>query len=643
MGQLVAVFSPDTGAARKYLGSCIDAMQFAFGRAPRAVRRFSSCAVATFPRLTVADESGMIHDVDAHQAWSVGVGTWVCSDGMKPNAVAVGLAAGLRKPAGLPAHLSRIEGGFCFLTASFNGERAQLITDPIGQLHIYQTRLGDATLISTSALALAQVTGVGWDITAVREFLAKGTVFEHRSLFSGVRKVGPATIHTFAYGRPRSARRYWSVQEHVEAESSASLAVEAFADAVTGGTSALLRRFERPALDLTGGFDSRILLACALKSTPGELLNTVVTGRPADADVVAADGIARALNLAHRRLEGHPAPVDEWWRLAQTALPLVDGECNILEYAAVLNIHQQLAIHFSASINGSGGELIRGYWWELLFPRTGARRAFDANQVARARFAADRWAEPLLNTDFTETLEAHFSGVIQRACEPLAISRNTACMDNVYITLRMQRWQGRMASATNQLWPCASPLLFRRALEVALGAPIAIRRNGRMARHLLKRLDHELARLPMAGGCPALPLKLRNAHLFLPLGREYAQRATRRILVKSGIGRRVALRRQEQPASALLQLEQVAEYLTLTNMLTMGLYDQHNLDALLSAVRQGNQIPMTYVGRLVTLECVARLLQRWRTSGKFALVSAGSPANQKSKSHVDNLHNWQVP
>lgn len=626
MGQLVAVFSPDTGAAGECLGTCIEAMQLTLGRPPRAVRRFSNCAIATFSRLAVADESGLIHDVDEHQAWCVGVGTWICCDGMQAGAVATGLAAGLRNPASLPAHLSRIDGGFCFLTGSLDGERAQLITDPIGQLHIYQASIGNATLISTSALALAQVTGADWDMTAVREFLAKGTVFEHRSLFRGVHKVSPATVQTFEFGRLRSTQRYWSVADHVEAESNASRSLDAFAEAVTAGTSALFQRYEQPALDLTGGFDSRILLACTLKSIPCECLNTVVTGLPTDADVVAAGGIARALNLEHRRLDAHPALVDEWWRLAQAALPLVDGECNILEYASVLNIHQQLARHFSASINGSGGELIRGYWWELLFPHTGTRGAFDAAKVARARFATDRWAEPILSASFSESLEAHFSGVIQRACEPLATARNTACMDNVYITLRMQRWQGRMASATNRLWPCASPLLFRRAIEVALAAPIAIRRNGRMARHLLNRLDRELARLPMAGGYPALPINLSTAHLFLPLGREYARRATRRMLVKSRLGGRIPARQPPpQPAAALLQLEQVAEYLILANMLTLELYDQHNLNALLSSARHGAQVPIAHMGRLMTLECVARLLQRWRTARKPALLSVGSP------------------
>src|SRR5699024_8675084 len=130
MAQLVAIFSPDTGTTQEYLQICIEAMQSTLGRPPRAVRRFSRCAIATFPRMSSSDESGLIHDLDEYQAWSVGIGTWICTDGADPESAARGLAAALRSPAKLPSRLDRIEGGFCFLTGSFDGERAQLVTDP---------------------------------------------------------------------------------------------------------------------------------------------------------------------------------------------------------------------------------------------------------------------------------------------------------------------------------------------------------------------------------------------------------------------------------------------------------------------------------------------------------------------------------
>jgi hypothetical protein len=100
---------------------------------------------------------------------------------------------------------------------------------------------------------------------------------------------------------------------------------------------------------------------------------------------------------------------------------------------------------------------------------------------------------------FPDTLAEHFTAVINRITGDLVAYPNTACLDNVYTMLRMQRWQGRIASATNnRIWPCLSPLFFCRPIEIALAAPIKLRRNGGMARRLLADIDNQLARLPMA-------------------------------------------------------------------------------------------------------------------------------------------------
>src|SRR5699024_9746058 len=132
---------------------------------------------------------------------------------------------------------------------------------------------------------------------------------------------------------------------------------------------------------------------------------------------------------------------------------------------------------------------------------------------------------------FPDTLTEHFTGAISRATGDLARERNTACLDNIYLMLRMQRWQGRIASATNRIWPCLSPLLFRRPIEIALTAPVALRRRGRMARRLLADIDYPLACLPMADGSPARPLAPHAIPYFLSQrAGELGKRAAERVI-----------------------------------------------------------------------------------------------------------------
>lgn len=610
MAHLIAVFSPNADTARRHLTSCIGVTRRLYGQDICAVKHFPGCSVATFPRRAFADESGQLHVFDRHNAWSIGVGTWVYSKCSGDTTAEEGLAAAVTAPTRLLAEILKIDGGFCFLTGSLHCQQVHLVTDPIGQLHAYRFELDNLTVISTSALVLAHLAGARLDPIAVREFLSTGSVFEGRSLFEKVHKIEPAAIHTFSNGRPAGRSHYWSLNDYVDAGRDAKSSLTLFAESVTDGVAGLLRRFERPAIDLTGGFDSRIILACAMKAVSRDDFNTIVTGDALDPDVVAAGGIARHFNLRHQRLDSRPASTAEWWRLAQRSLPLVDGEYDLLEYAAVLNVHQQLAEQLGVSINGSGGELIRGYWWELLFPRTGNRGSFESIKLARARFATDRWAEKLLSEPGADSLDVHFAHVIERANAPLLNARNTACMDNIYLTLRMQRWQGRIASATNRIWPCVSPLLFRRSMEAAVAAPIALRRNGRMARRLLEYLNSRLARLPMAGGYPALPVTATTLHLFYPLAQEYAGRVTQRLFQR----RRKGVETGDPRLQHLANLDEVAPLIDIKSMLTAELYNQTELARVLELAKYG-RLPAKHLGRMLTLEVVRRGFDGIRSGG----------------------------
>ena len=75
---------------------------------------------------------------------------------------------------------------------------------------------------------------------------------------------------------------------------------------------------------------------------------------------------------------------------------------------------------------------------------------------------------------------------------------NTTQMDNVYLNMRMQRWQGRIASSTMRIWPCVSPFMWRLPMEAALSAPPSVRLHSRMSRRLIEHFDPRLASLPLA-------------------------------------------------------------------------------------------------------------------------------------------------
>jgi hypothetical protein len=231
----------------------------------------------------------------------------------------------------------------------------------------------------------------------------------------------------------------------------------------------------------------------------------------------------------------------------------------------------------------------------------------DVGRAAR-RFVPDDWADAMTAAPGATPLARRFEDVIRRANAGLDGLPGTALADNVYLVLRVQRWAGRLASATDRIWPCVSPFMSRAPLEVALTAPVAARAHNRMARRLLAHLNPALAALPMAGGYPASPIGVANALRFLPLARETAAKAAGRL--RRALGRPAAGAAGPSVVADLWAREDVREILDPGRMRTAPIYR----DGALSAFLRDSQAPGfpagRKFGRVLTLELVALALAR---------------------------------
>jgi len=94
--------------------------------------------------------------------------------------------------------------------------------------------------------------------------------------------------------------------------------------------------------------------------------------------------------------------------------------------------------------------------------------AIDAERVARLRYLPRGFDPTIFQADQRIDLAEHLTNIVRRSNRALRKSPNTFQLDNTYISMRMHRWQGRIASSTNQIWPCLSPFMFRSILEVML-------------------------------------------------------------------------------------------------------------------------------------------------------------------------------
>jgi hypothetical protein len=527
MANLFAVVHPPHArdGAEGLLGR---ASEIAFGGMHQALagqHRTATARVSTFAR---QDGTGGGLAIGHGDAWLAAIGTWFHEDGLASGQEAELLQ--LIHERGLERVAGQLDGAFALVCSQANGV-VSAVTDLVGECRLYAHRTDEGWwLLSGSSLLLGALTGSDLDLVAAQEFLYTGVIYEQRTLFASVERLRGASVFHFG---PTERRVTPTWTPTPAASLGADAAADALHEALTGAAARIGARFDRIACDLTGGYDSRAVIAGF--AAAGVPVGTTVRGEPMDPDVLIARRIADHLDLPLRH---YPTATPSIEDLFDSATLLTDGEYEIEEYAGIAALHHDLSQSYEVSVNGSFGEMARGYWFELLGSSASRPGALDAERVARARYATGSWDTGLVRPDLRLQLADHMTGVVRRATTGLEELPQGSQMILAYASVRMSGWQARIASSTNRIWPCLSPFLFRSVFELPLRANVSAVRNGRLVRRMLQRNAPELARFQLADGHPAELLGWDNAHRFLPhlarIGGKVLSRLTRPLRSRAG-------------------------------------------------------------------------------------------------------------
>lgn len=587
MGSFVAISpSPHPESSERIFRLALHAGEVNAGRSAASVIRSRWSGAAVFPR---ENGSGFEIATDSlTSSWLGVIGTCVAeSGGHRPeDLLRLYLAGGSDK-------LSRaLEGFFTIFIGDGRTQELTVITDVIGSCHSYIREIAGSVVLSSSSLLLASLGDVTLDSVGCQEFLGTGIIFEDRTLYHDVKKLPAASIITFHAGSEVARRVYWDVSSL----SADSVPTEEAADnlwsTLVSAASKVGSRFDRIACDLTGGYDSRVMVAAFVGAN--QKFATVVSGEEDEPDVVVSRGLASKLGLQHRRF-ARPGSLS----LAdlENALQITDGEYDVVEYSAIARIHRQLSQEFQVSINGSFGEVARGYWWELLVPHTGSTRKLDSLNLALRRYA---WSscDDLFQPQYRLNLAGHIASVIERATSDLSGYPNTFQMDVTYLRMRMHRWQGRIASSTNKLWPCLSPFMSRSVLESMLQSPSGLRQRSLLVRKMLARYQPAIAEYPLEHGWPAAPATAHNLPQFWPIVPYYQGR----ILAKLGFYWKSPSRQPDSPLVALRNTAETRSVLDCKSMKSISVLEPSAIAAFLEASREPYFTRAKEWNRLLTLE-----------------------------------------
>lgn len=583
VGNIFAVISPDESQSKseEIFKAGLRCAQRIKSQAPKNRINDACARAASFARRN--GTGGNLVTDDATGCWLMAAGSWFHTDGYGAGDEERLLQSMVETTVARVA--PELEGFFVIVFCDTRAREVFVVTDLMGSRHCFMRAMGACMALSTSSLLLAALDEVTPDSLACEEFLRTGAIYEDRTLFREVKKLAPATIYRFADGALVDEICYWRISDLDPEAFDGEDAAQILGEDLIRVAEQITAIYQRPVCDLTGGYDSRLVVAAFFNAGIG--FETTVTGYDTDPDVVISKELSKLIGAPNRRFS--PGEPVQPMRLKE-ALLLTDGECDLIQYARVHSLHSRLSSEFDVSVNGSYGEIARGYWWNMLFPKMGRREQLDCRQLAAKRYVVDPCCPELYPpaaglADDGLDFVGHLATVISRLNKGLEEWPNTAQMDHAYLMLRMQRWQGRIASATDQIWPCLSPFMFRSTLETALQTTVRTRKHSRLVRSLMTMLSQQLAAYPLEHGHPAAPFTLKYLPQFAQAAWRYAPKACSDA-IQRWLDRPAASTETKPDRLRLLDDEEIRETLDPANMRLNRLIDPLRLRNFLESSQQ---------------------------------------------------------
>jgi asparagine synthase (glutamine-hydrolysing) len=420
-------------------------------------------------------------------------------------------------------------------------------TDWLGFHQIYWWRGDGAAAVSTSARALATLAGGGFDPAGLGAQAMIGWHVGDATLFAGVRTVPPATIATLDKGTVH-LRRYVEPPARPERAPALDDAVEEMATILGHWQSRYLEDHPDAVLQLTGGHDSRILLAAVPdKLRPG--LRALTLGVPSSPDVAIAARLSADYGLRHevyRLDEQRQIEPEEAHRLALTAARALECQASPLALAPLMLAESHL--EQGRRLAGLGGEVARGFYYAGQ-PTDASTSPQLVERLARWRlFSNEAVEEDALDPAFLAEARA---GTLTTLKGLFPAGDWLRATDEFYLFHRMHRWAGVHGTVAAVRRHYINPMFDRRFVELALAVEPADKRDSLLLGRLMTRLDAELAAIPLDSGLTPARLGTRTAYTRLATRALTARKVVRKVRQRLTHARKAQLGAAEMSALVL--------------------------------------------------------------------------------------------
>lgn len=495
--------------------------------------------------------------------------------------------------------LADLDGIFAAIRHTAAGDVLEVLSDPFGLQALHHARRDGVHLFCTSALALARHLRAPPDPVGNALFLRTGVQYGPVTHWRGVERVEPGTVLRF---QPSGARVETYFRPEVD-PAIRRLGLHATVDRlVEAGLAAIepLRQEPCVAADLTGGFDTRMVLAFLLAR--GIAFTTHTSGEPADIDVQIAREVAETAGVPWER-EGLPPG----WKLDAPALDAAvawgDGTLDALQLGEVLYRQGERARRCGLVVAGVGGEHLSPFPWMQEFHRAGRTTAIHWDNLVRMRL--------LLPTDLRMfrrdpglEAEPYVREVLARRAAPYAGEPNTTQHDVLY-AYRGPSHSGAYRSAGEARVRVEAPFHTKAFFAVGFSADHHHRNGSKLHRGVIERLHPAIADLRTQRGGPAVLTRPGNVLRFRPYYTRLGRSAVRKLRRTPGTGHLLSAATVEGFRGAVTRAREAGQ-LDPATMHTGERYEPAALDAFVAASASPEFTGWAMLGRILTLELALR-------------------------------------
>jgi len=396
-------------------------------------------------------------------------------------------------------------------------------------------------------MLLASLHAAKLDYTGVMEFIFTGKHFEDRTLFQNIKKLNPASIYEFCPQKNKIIQ-YWDMhygkRDHRLSQNDKIELLKYEMGKIDRGINSI---YSNPYIDLTGGWDSRVNIL-SLNTCISNIVSTT-SGFKTDNDVVIAKQIARILGLKHNQstpyLSSSTFSQENYIDLLEKSIFMTDGCMSAPLYAHTLNTQKaNREMGCDVTINGSGGELYRQYWWEpsyfiysdfkkLNFSITGKTKFFNDYQLAKRVITQNSFSS-IFNKSFPVDIYNHMYNLFKKLNKPYGEICNIDQISNVYLNYRMKNWLAGYYSATLRMNDCLSPLLMKGPLNVSMELSFKDKFFNSFLRKYITDRNYTVSNLNLETHAPTLPISCKNINRFVPAVSLTFSKTIKKIIEKTG-------------------------------------------------------------------------------------------------------------